>query len=826
MFLGESDQESRVAEQLRLPDSSDVEIAVVVPVFRHSVFVADAVDSALAQETQHAFRVVIVDDGCPHDETRRIATVLATAYPDQVDYIRRVNGGLGAARNTGIDYALRRWPSVRALYFLDADNMIEPKALDRAFDTLMSEPSIGWAYPDIAMFGSVNTYWDYQSPYSILRHLKCNVSEAGSMVRREVFDSGCRFDETMRLGYEDWEFWWQCIEAGFVGRHVPFFGLRYRKRPESMLSQTEREHESVILYMRRKHKALFRAKKLLGFEAAEAPRYAILLDGGSVKQCTDVRDRGKSIRASELVDRVVAARRQPSLHVAPRYLVAASEASLGLLGRARLDRFALWWLEQQFFASADIHVAAIHIVSEPSFTEVAIRPMAPGFWPLGGDGIHLMMLRPDILNNCLDDPHDLWIRSLLSENPRPAAAVLHIELPAKPFPEAQCSDVVYWWFDLFRQLRTAFRRLPPALPPAKPRTMPERAADGQVPSELLSCGPLLPLPADDKHDIAFVIPIVAFGGVEKVAFHVAEQFHRNGWRCHLLVLSAQATISEPWLSMFDSIAFYEEKTFYQLSGPQQYLGTNYPAWLTDGDGRSLEGLLLAMDAVVNFHSSVLHKVIHKLRQFGVVTATSLHVNDMSPFGGEVGHPFLALGHEYVYDIFAPCSQTLLEWCHAMGVPRDKLVLVPNAPAHDIGSNEIADLLARRPSRHESRRELNVLFLGRLDRQKGLDRVAAIVSRGRSLNLPIAWRIVGSTIVEGAEAALARELEDLIETRGPRCGGAHGTLRMGRCPSPAFPLGRIAVDHHGGGAPRRRAGGLPRRCHRGDRGTRENRLAYR
>lgn len=154
MFLGESDQESRVAEQLRLPDSSDVEIAVVVPVFRHSVFVADAVDSALAQETQHAFRVVIVNDGCPHDETRRIATVLATAYPDQVDYIRRVNGGLGAARNTGIDYALRRWPSVRALYFLDADNMIEPKALDRAFDTLMSEPSIGWAYPDIAMFGS------------------------------------------------------------------------------------------------------------------------------------------------------------------------------------------------------------------------------------------------------------------------------------------------------------------------------------------------------------------------------------------------------------------------------------------------------------------------------------------------------------------------------------------------------------------------------------------------------------------------------------------------------------------------------------------------
>ncbi len=359
MYLAGPVQQARFDEGSRFSDSGDVEIAVVVPVFRHSVFVADAVDSVLAQETAHRFRIVVVDDGCPHAETRQVATTLAAAYPNLVEYVRRVNGGLSAARNTGVVYALRRWPSVRAVYFLDADNMIEPKTLDRAFASLISDPAIGWVYPDIAMFGSVDTYFDYQSPYSTLRHLKCNVSEAASMVRREVFDLGCRYDETMRLGYEDWEFWWQCIEAGFVGRHVPFFGLRYRKRPESMLSETEREHMGVMSYMRRKHKTLFRAKALLALEAAEAPRYGILPQLGLVKLCTDVRDGGESIKVSEFVDRVVAARQQPYLHVAPRYLVAASEESLELLGRVRLDRFVLWWLENQFFISASIHVAAI-----------------------------------------------------------------------------------------------------------------------------------------------------------------------------------------------------------------------------------------------------------------------------------------------------------------------------------------------------------------------------------------------------------------------------------------------------------------------------------
>jgi glycosyltransferase involved in cell wall biosynthesis len=735
---------------------------VIVPVFGHSVFVADALDSALAQQTQREVRFLIVDDGCPHDETRRIATAVAASYPDRVEYIRRTNGGLGRARNTGVNYALVRWPLVRAFYFLDADNMIEPRALDRAYDLAMSDSKIGWVYPDVLRFGAASTYEDCAGRYSILRHLKYNVAEAASLVKREVFDRGCRFDETWRYGYEDWEFWWQCIEAGFVGRHAPFFGVRYRTRPESMLSEADRKRDRVMSYMRDRHKGLFRPKFLLALEAVEAPRYGLLLPFGRVRLCTDVRGVGESIEVAELVHHVIASSQNSVTHRAPRYVVAGSEECLELLRRARLDRFALWWLENQFFVSSGVAIAAIQIVVDPSFVEVSARPIGRAEWPPREHGIHLMMVEPNALTGRLEDSDQTWIYSLLSDDPNPGTAVLRVELPAQTFPNVQCPDVIHGWLEFYGRLRALARSSPRAMPVVKTQWLGPVAAVGRIPSELLECGPLLPLLSEARLDIAFVLPFVSFGGVEKIALNVAAQFQRRGWRCHLLILTGRAIIDDSWLSVFDTIVCYEEEAFHPWAGPQQYLGTNYPGWLTRGDGRSLEGLLLPMDVVVNFHAAILNKVLYRLRKSDIVTAACLQVNDLTPFGRETGHAFLTLGHEHVYDLVGPGSESLCDWCHAMGFPRDKIVLVPNAPSYPVGADEIAEVLARRSEKNRSPRELNVLFLGRFDRQKGIDRLVATVNATKRARGAIAWRVVGSAVVEGVAAEMISELDGLVE----------------------------------------------------------------
>jgi glycosyltransferase involved in cell wall biosynthesis len=253
-------------------------LAVVIPVYKHSVLLGEAVISALNQQTDFDLVIVIVNDGCPMAETHQACLDFVAAAPDRVHYIRRRNGGLSAARNTGIDYVLRAWESVEAIYFLDADNRLLPEALQRAYDVLARDPAVGWVYPNIDMFGQE---WnsDYSGEYSVLRHLEENICEAGSLVRRAVFEKGARFDESMRLGFEDWDFWLGAIELGFRGRHLENFGFRYRKRPESMLSDSERDRPEIVSYITRKHKALFRFDTLLAVEHADAPRYAIYAAG-------------------------------------------------------------------------------------------------------------------------------------------------------------------------------------------------------------------------------------------------------------------------------------------------------------------------------------------------------------------------------------------------------------------------------------------------------------------------------------------------------------------------------------------------------------------
>ena len=180
-------------------------LALVIPVYKHSVLLGEAVTSALDQETDFEFVVILVNDGCPMAETHQACLDFVAAAPDRVFYIRRPNGGLSAARNTGIEHVLGAWESVEAIYFLDADNRLLPCALQRAYDVLVEHPEVGWVYPNIDMFGQE---WnsDYSGEYSVLRHLEENICEAGSLVRRAVFEQGARFDESMRLGFEDWGF--------------------------------------------------------------------------------------------------------------------------------------------------------------------------------------------------------------------------------------------------------------------------------------------------------------------------------------------------------------------------------------------------------------------------------------------------------------------------------------------------------------------------------------------------------------------------------------------------------------------------------------------
>ncbi len=248
-------------------------IGVVIPVYGHSLLVAEAIESALSQDYDGTIDIIVVIDGDPNRETlattRSLLAGAARTKPANrsLSAVYRKNGRLSAARNTGIRFLLGRSSDLFGIFLLDADNRLAARSMSAYVDALLSDPDAGWAYPDVTFFGlswgQAGCDIRVTAPrYSKLRHLMGNICEAGSLVRTSVFRRGIFFDETFTQGYEDWEFWLQCLESGMHGTRVPDAGFLYRRRADSMLADADRISGDIVKRIHSKHAGLFSSEAI------------------------------------------------------------------------------------------------------------------------------------------------------------------------------------------------------------------------------------------------------------------------------------------------------------------------------------------------------------------------------------------------------------------------------------------------------------------------------------------------------------------------------------------------------------------------------------
>jgi len=113
--------------------------SVIIPCYKQAHFLADAIESVLAQSVQ-AGEIIVVDDGSPdHPE------LVCERYPS-VRYHRQQNLGVSMARNKGL--SLARGSHV---IFLDADDMLLPNAIEAQLRAFRESPGLG------LIFGAYDT---------------------------------------------------------------------------------------------------------------------------------------------------------------------------------------------------------------------------------------------------------------------------------------------------------------------------------------------------------------------------------------------------------------------------------------------------------------------------------------------------------------------------------------------------------------------------------------------------------------------------------------------------------------------------------------------
>ena len=101
---------------------NDTVVSVIIPVYNVENYLKECLDSVLAQ-TYTSFEVIMVDDG----STDSSGTICDEYEKKDKRFhaVHRENGGLSAARNTGLEEAKGKY-----VYFLDSDDWILKEALD------------------------------------------------------------------------------------------------------------------------------------------------------------------------------------------------------------------------------------------------------------------------------------------------------------------------------------------------------------------------------------------------------------------------------------------------------------------------------------------------------------------------------------------------------------------------------------------------------------------------------------------------------------------------------------------------------------------------
>jgi len=102
------------------------QISVIVPVYKVEPYLDTCVRS-IAEQSFRDIEILLVDDGSP-DACPALCDAWA-AKDGRIRVIHRLNGGLSAARNSGIDAASAPW-----LFFVDSDDSLLPGALQSVWD--------------------------------------------------------------------------------------------------------------------------------------------------------------------------------------------------------------------------------------------------------------------------------------------------------------------------------------------------------------------------------------------------------------------------------------------------------------------------------------------------------------------------------------------------------------------------------------------------------------------------------------------------------------------------------------------------------------------
>lgn len=228
-------QSTRAGPDLSTPETS---VSIVIPAYNHAGYLAQAIESLLAQETVP--EIIVLDDGST-DHTRQVLA----RYEGRIRWESQANIGQAATLNKGWAMA-----SGELLGYLSADDFLYPDAIRKSVAALAAAPDAVVCYCDFDLVDPAGqrtrrvTRQAFSLP-RMLTTLDCPPGP-GALFRRNAFEAAGGWNPALRQ-IPDFDFWLRLARHGrFI--HIPEVLAAWRVHPGSQsfaTAGTERAEESV-----------------------------------------------------------------------------------------------------------------------------------------------------------------------------------------------------------------------------------------------------------------------------------------------------------------------------------------------------------------------------------------------------------------------------------------------------------------------------------------------------------------------------------------------------------------------------------------------------
>lgn len=217
-----------------------IKVSVIIPSYKSERYLAQAIESALSQQSQDvSIECIVVVDGSPENDY-----LIAEKYIPQITLIHQENQGVSSARNNGFNASTGDF-----ICFLDADDILEPDAISQRLAVICQNEKIVMVHGPATHVDPQNQPIDFSWKWPVDEDasgdLLPKLFEFGfiifstMLIRRKSFIEAGGFDEGYKLhASEDLILWLRLAMCGPIG-YVPQKTLRYRVLPNSASRNTK-----------------------------------------------------------------------------------------------------------------------------------------------------------------------------------------------------------------------------------------------------------------------------------------------------------------------------------------------------------------------------------------------------------------------------------------------------------------------------------------------------------------------------------------------------------------------------------------------------------